>query len=245
MNDNRYTAIVLAGAPGSGKGTAWKNFEKHIQSSPNGLRTQGFYYFSSGDELRKDPQFQSIISSGGLVDDRVTYVAVDKILKDRVNTGEFLPSYQVLSLDGVPRTREQVDLFESMFNVLGVAYLDLAAAGDAQAYVQARSDRRRKNAEDLCVRLQAMGINPLPEQEPRADDAPGIASGRYDKFMKLTYPMLDRFEQKGTRVYHIDATQSPGAVAAHFYAAIGQMKRKSERLPVRRVAEYRGNFLSL
>lgn len=106
--------IVIAGAPGSGKGTMTEL-----------LSTLGYNVISTGEMMRKEKksgsdlgkQIAKLIDSGLLVPDSI----VDKLVKDKIDklNGKIL-------LDGYPRTLEQAKKLDTLLSPIKVIWLDVS-----------------------------------------------------------------------------------------------------------------------
>src|SRR6201989_907852 len=97
----KYRAILLFGAPGSGKGTQGRI----LGAIP------GFYHSSTGDIFRSlDLQseigrlFWEYAGAGKLVPDDVVIRVWKQFIKGMEFTNSFYPETQILILDGLPRS---------------------------------------------------------------------------------------------------------------------------------------------
>ena len=103
MAEASRTALMLIGAPGSGKGTQAKKLKD----------TLGYAHISTGDLLRAavkagtelGKQAKSFMDAGGLVPDEL----VIGLLKEAINTPEAEKGF---ILDGFPRTAVQADALD-------------------------------------------------------------------------------------------------------------------------------------
>ena len=116
----KYRAILLFGAPGSGKGTQGRLLGG----------ASGFFHCACGDVFRSlDVQsplgqaFTEYSSRGQLVPDELTIQLWQKRLADHVEESKFLPGEQWLVLDGIPRNQVQARLMEVFIDVEQVFYL--------------------------------------------------------------------------------------------------------------------------
>ncbi|GHU26473.1 adenylate kinase [Bacilli bacterium] len=99
-------AVVLLGAPGSGKGTLAKKL----------VTDYNFVHVSTGDLFRKTiasgselgNQLMSIVASGALVSDEVT----NSVMKEELLT--LINSHRRFILDGYPRTPEQAKFLDNI-----------------------------------------------------------------------------------------------------------------------------------
>jgi len=116
----KYRAILLFGAPGSGKGTQGKI----LGSVP------GFYHSSTGDIFRSlDLQsemgriFWEYAGRGQLVPDEFTIKVWKQFIKGMEFVNKFHPETEILVLDGLPRNTNQARLLEDTIEVLKVVHL--------------------------------------------------------------------------------------------------------------------------
>jgi fructose-1,6-bisphosphatase II len=179
----RAPAMVLFGAPGSGKGTIGRALASLPQCT----------HFSSGDVIRaaiaktsdQSPQ-DNRVARGALLSDAELFELFDEYLKNyfagRTDAGEYL------LIDGIPRCVSQIKALDERVDVRGVFYLD---CGDPKVLV-----------ERLRCRFAVSG---------RSDDADeAVMLERLRLFHVETLPLLD--EYPNNVVHRIDATQSPAMV---------------------------------
>src|SRR5690606_8759892 len=100
---DRYKTVLLFGAPGAGKGTQGKI----LGSIP------GFFHCACGDVFRSidvnselGKIFYEHSSRGELVPDDVTVKMWAQNISARATLGAYKPHYDLLVLDGIPRTVE-------------------------------------------------------------------------------------------------------------------------------------------
>ena len=116
----RYKAVLLFGAPGSGKGTQGRILDN----------IPGFYHSSTGDIFRSlDLQsemgrmFWEYAGKGQLVPDEVVIRVWKQFITGMELTNSFFPETQVLILDGLPRNVNQAKLLEDTIDVWKVIHL--------------------------------------------------------------------------------------------------------------------------
>lgn len=171
MHSNTIHAILLLGAPGTGKGT---------QGAMLGT-IPGFYHQSSGDIFRAmDPQsevgrlFRSYSEKGELVPDDVTIRIWRQDIDRLTMSGKFRPEHDILILDGIPRTPAQAMLMNDLVRVHCVLHL---ACEDDSALV----DRLRKRA----------------QKQNRPDDAQEeVIRRRLEVYRQETRPVLECYDQR-------------------------------------------------
>jgi len=166
MSHPRPTAILLFGAPGSGKGTQGVVL--------GGL--PGFFHLSSGEIFRgldpDSPDGQAVAeftSGGNLVPDDFTVSLWRKQLSTLIDSGSFDPARQVLLLDGIPRNTAQCEMITGDVDVKLVLHL---AGDDYEPLVQRILDRA--------------------SQQGRPDDADeSVVRHRFDVYQAESAPVLD------------------------------------------------------
>ena len=189
----KFNALLLFGAPGSGKGTQGKI----LGSIPN------LYHFSCGDvfrNLRADSKLGRIFldysGRGELVPDEPTITLWRNNMIAAEHDGRFNPATDTLVLDGIPRNLSQAQMLRDVLDVRTVFYLSCP------------------DMEKLVARLQRRAL-----RENRLDDANmDIIRSRLETYERETKPVLD-FYGKET-VKPIDSTQSPVAVLRDILNAI-------------------------
>ncbi|HEY3913396.1 MAG TPA: nucleoside monophosphate kinase [Verrucomicrobiae bacterium] len=179
---HQYNAILLFGAPGSGKGTQGKI----LATIPN------FYHFSCGDvfrNLRSDSPLGKIFlqysSRGHLVPDAPTITLWRTNMELAEHAGRFNPETDTLVLDGIPRNPRQAEMLEDTVKVRFVFYLSCP------------------DMEKLVERLQRRAL-----RENRLDDANmDVIRQRLETYEHETRPVLDYYGPEIVRT--IDSTQTP------------------------------------
>lgn len=179
MSDNRYTAALLFGGPGTGKGT---------QGAMLGA-CPGVVHISMGDVFRDLPpesgmgkEFASYSSKGLLVPDEFTVRLFESYLGGLEAAGGIHRESDIMLLDGLPRTPEQARLLEPIVDVARVFHLVV---------------------EDRDVLVQRL----LGRDEGRADDAdPDVIRRRIEVYETKTAPTLASYPSGSHRV---DASRAP------------------------------------
>lgn len=178
----KYKAILLIGAPGSGKGTQGRI----IGQIPN------IFYFSCGDVFRElSPRttlgktFMEYSSKGQLAPDSLTIDLWRSTIEAKTKSGEFSPEQDVLALDGIPRNVEQARLLQDSIDPLMALYLDCP------------------DKNQIIQRLQRRAL-----RENRLDDAHvEVIERRLKVFESETRPVLDFYGESLIR--RIDSSQPP------------------------------------
>ena len=182
---NRYKTVLLFGAPGSGKGT---------QGQIVG-RIPGYCHVSCGDIFRNldihsdlGKVFYEYSSRGELVPDDVTVKMWATNIQARHVLGQYKPHFDLLVLDGIPRTVEQAQIMEEHIDVLKVIHL---VCSDQEA---------------MIARLRRRAL-----KQNRFDDADEkVIRQRWAVYENETRPVLDYYPSE--IITEVDAMGSPAQV---------------------------------
>ena len=161
----KYKAILLFGAPGSGKGTQGKVLGQ----------VPGYMHSSTGDMFRaldKNSEMgklsASYASKGQLVPDEFTINLWKQHMAGLVAARKFDAENGVVIMDGVPRNVKQAELLKDTIDVVKIIYLETA------------------NLDKFVARLKARAI-----KEGRADDADdNVIRNRMSVYANETEPVL-------------------------------------------------------
>ncbi len=175
-------AVLLFGAPGSGKGTQGRI----LGTIPN------FYHFSCGDIFRNlSPEhplgriFLNYSSRGQLVPDEPTIQLWRHNMEVAEHGGRFNPATDTLVLDGIPRNTRQAQMLQDTVKVRFVFYLSCPDMGK------------------LVARLQRRAL-----RENRLDDANiEVIRERLETYERETRPVLEFYGPELVRT--IDSTKTP------------------------------------
>ena len=188
---SRLTRIVVAGAPGSGKGT----------QCPALAEAMGVPHISTGDLLRDEVRRESALgmevaatmARGGLLPDALVLALLgNRLTQDDADDG--------FVLDGFPRTSEQA---RALCNLLGPDGLDLVIelVVPAEAIISRLAERR------VCADCSAPGPTTGDACEAcggklgrRSDDDAAAVHRRLAAYRCYTEPMLRWFERRGLLV---------------------------------------------
>ena len=120
MSDQRFRAIMLIGMPGVGKGTQGKLLG----------RTPDIFHISTGEILRSLPAETSEgrlsadrLSRGQFIPDDLMIEIWQRWLAKQIQSQSFLPSEQILLLDGIPRNQHQCQMLDDHIRVVQVIHL--------------------------------------------------------------------------------------------------------------------------
>ncbi len=117
---DRYKTVLLFGAPGAGKGT---------QGKVLGM-IPGFHHCACGDVFRSidikselGKVFYEYSSRGELVPDDFTVKLWENAIHAKTVANDLKPKYDLLILDGIPRTIRQAKIMEDLIDVLKIIHL--------------------------------------------------------------------------------------------------------------------------
>jgi len=195
-------ALILLGAPGSGKGTQGKT----LGSVPR------FFHCACGDVFRSldtrtalGQQFVHYSSRGELVPDELTIELWKAQIDNLADTHIYKPDIDILILDGIPRNVEQARILERHLNVLQVFHLSCP------------------NRNELARRMRKRAL-----KDNRIDDASDrVIDQRIATYEAETKPILEFYPQD--RVTNIDATQSPIQVLSEIISRVLELPEYQER----------------
>jgi adenylate kinase len=192
-------AMVLFGAPGSGKGTQAVEICKQFN----------FVQVATGDLFRENLKnntelgklAKGYMEKGALVPDDVTAA----MLKDRLSRGDDAAGY---ILDGFPRTLPQAELLGKILLDLGIKLVSVVYIKVTDQVIVDRLGGRL-----ICKNCQApyhmTGKPPKKagvcdvcggELYQRADDNPATVKARLDTFHKQTSPLIAYYQKAGLMV---------------------------------------------
>lgn len=165
--------LIELGTPGAGKGTQAELLAKHF----------GIEHVSSGEELRKaaehNPEIERKLATGELLPfEDVLTVIIDKISR----------SPNGFILDGTPRTLEQAQKMDMIFDAEGIVI-------DHVLYYFL--------PDDIAIER----LKKRAEHSDRSDDNPAVFQTRLDEYHTKTEPIVDYYRRQGNLI-EIDASPS-------------------------------------
>lgn len=184
----KTNVLVFLGPPASGKGTAASYFERvyNIKSiSP------GFIFKKIRNENSELADLvKESVKDGGLCP---TWLTNKLVLQEANNLA--MQGYSCLSLDGFPRTIEQLDFLKNNFNVLLYIHSDTNWNTLLKLVVRRRSCKicntvfstNNPNLDNLCCKDE---IN----WERRWDDTSDMFIKRYRVYKDETFPIIDEIK---------------------------------------------------
>jgi adenylate kinase len=203
-------AIVLFGAPGSGKGTQAKMLTECL----------GIPHISTGDMLRDrirhggelGTAVVARMQAGALVSDDL----VNQMVEERITRPEAARGFV---LDGYPRTLAQAEHLCRRLDDRGNRELVIHLAVDYNVIIARLTGRR------VCPRCGTLyntashpprveGVCDLDGEELiiREDDREEVIRERLDGYYRQTHPVLDFYLKAGRRVIEVDASYDPPPV---------------------------------
>lgn len=198
-HQQRHKAILLFGAPGTGKGT---------QGAMLGC-IPGFYHLSTGDMFRNldtsseiGRVFMEYSSRGELVPDDVTIKVWKHYVAELIEVGGYDPARHVLLLDGIPRSSAQAELMDPLVDVLHIVCLTC------------------KDDSEMIERLRKRA-----EKQGRPDDAKEeVIKRRLEVYRSETKPVLSHYDP--SLVSEIDAVGTPAEVLMRVLEKIAPVQKR-------------------
>lgn len=196
--------IVLIGAPGAGKGTQARLLQER----------RGIPQISTGDMFREMKtldtplarEVQSIMASGKLISDDVTY----KIVEDRTSRDDCKNGY---ILDGYPRTAVQAAQLEDLAKEQGFEIQAIEVDVPREELMRRLTGRRSCS---VCGEIyniyskppkndNVCDFHPDTQLTHRADDNEESVSTRLSTYDEQTRPLIEYYRSSG-RLAKIDGT---------------------------------------
>lgn len=190
--------IVLVGIQGSGKGTQAR---KILETNPH------FAFFEMGQKLRDFSLMNEPLSA---------------TVKEHLDQGQLVPTEiieqilihyrehhagETIVFDGIPRTREQLELFERVFSDYFVIFLDL----EKSIALERLAGRRVDPSNGMSFPSDFEGdYSPFTGTKlvMRDDDHEEAVLKRIQSFYHNTLPLIVEWAAREKRVYRIDASKS-------------------------------------
>lgn len=196
----QYKAILLFGAPGSGKGTQGKI----LGAIP------GFFHTATGDmfrslDLRSEMgrKANEYSSRGELVPDEFTIKLWKQYVKGMEMVNQFHPETEFLVMDGIPRNVKQAQLIEDTVEVAKVIHL-------------------RADLPKMVERLKRRAL-----REGRLDDASDeVIMKRMQVYEKESRPVLDYYPPE--KIVKIEATMSQIRVLSKIIDVLVPLKEQMD-----------------
>jgi len=219
-SEGSRVAVILFGAPGSGKGTQAKVLQK----------CTGFAHISTGDILRGHVaagdavggEAQALMEAGRLVSDEL----VNGLVRERLQRPDCAAGF---ILDGYPRTVRQAEVLNQLLSSLKVASVVVHLSVDYNRIIVRLASRRQ------CPRCGAVynldsrppkvgGICDL-DGEPlvaRDDDREDLIRRRLEAYEQETKPLVDYLARSGPVYKEVNGNRdSPEEVAEEICRLVG------------------------
>ena len=153
----KYKAIIIFGPPGTGKGTQAELLTKN-----------NYFHFSSGEMFRNlnsktelGKKIKILIDKGDFVPDDLVIKLFEETLNNYIKTKKFNPEKEILILDGIPRTKEQVPFLNKIVDIKKIIYLAISDKAVINR-TKKRSREDDKNIEIVKKRLEIFKKITLP-----------------------------------------------------------------------------------
>jgi adenylate kinase len=219
-------AIVLFGAPGSGKGTQAQLLQQCLRIP----------HVSTGEVLRQrirmgnGSDVAATMQSGRLVSDDV----VNQIVEERLSEPDAASGFV---LDGYPRTRTQAEHICRWFDGRGIREVVIHLVVDYNVIIARLAGRRQCPA---CGTLYNLVSQPPKVDElcdldgqklmVRDDDREAVVRERLEEYERQTRPVLDFFLSAGRRVVAVEAgDEAPEKIFQMIRQALESHDRTQDR----------------
>lgn len=180
--------IIFFGPTGAGKS---------MQGQMLAVR-MGWKWLSTGEMLRQssDPEVISVLKSGELVSDALTYEVFDQAIKDAREN-----SYPNIIVDGFPRTKDQAQWLAD--------------------YMQ-QNDQKI----DIVIALEVpeLVIQQRLEKRARMEDTPETIARRMAIYRQKMYPLLAVFAEDHIPIVHLDGNGTAGQIHDKIYDELASRK---------------------
>jgi adenylate kinase len=218
-------AIILFGAPGSGKGTQARLLRQRCVNGPH-ISTGDMLrqHIASGDEIGL--QSRDVMKAGRLVPDEL----VNRLVEERIQQPDCRNGF---ILDGYPRTVNQATMLCRMAAQFGVDTSVVHLLVDYEKLVARLSGRRQC---PVCGTLYSQKTNPpkvagVCDRDgavlvTREDDREEVIRERLRQYELETRPVLEYFRQAGVPMVEIEgAGAAPEVIAADICSNLAQQGR--------------------
>ncbi len=212
-------ALILFGAPGSGKGTQAKLLQACLQAPQISTGDMLREHIEAGDELGL--QVGAVMHAGMLVPDHL----VNRLVELRIQRSD---SANGFILDGYPRTLQQASELGKMLEVRGVTPVVVHLKVDYNDLIRRLSGRRQC---PLCGTLynlstKAPKVDTLCDLDgtvlvTRPDDNEAVIRQRLEEYEFQTTPLLDFFKRCGYPYHEVSGTGgTPQVIAKQIHALV-------------------------
>lgn len=219
--------LLMAGSPGSGKGTHGRRLGAHL----------GIPHIATGDLLREQVALGSEIGrEAQAYMDRGDYVP-DKVMIEMIRLRLAEPDAQNgFILDGFPRTLAQAEALDGALNRLGWSLHRVGSLSVPPDEVVRRLTGRRICGD--CATPYHVVLNPPSKDDVcdvcggillrREDDHESVITARLEVYARDTAPLLDYYRGRGL-LAEIDGRGKHDDVLRSLIAQLGVASRESPR----------------
>jgi adenylate kinase len=190
---DRYNAVLLFGAPGVGKGTQGK-----LLGCIPGMRhlATGDIFRSLDRQSELGKKFMEYSTRGELVPDDLTIQVWQQYVRGLIQTGKYFPDYDLLILDGIPRSLAQAKALDKYISVLRIVHLGCP------------------NIDEMVKRMRLRA-----QRESRLDDVDeAVIRRRFEVYDQETRPVLSQYDPK--LICEVQALGTPAEVLLNILTAL-------------------------
>ncbi|HME07153.1 MAG TPA: nucleoside monophosphate kinase [Bryobacteraceae bacterium] len=205
MNQVR-TALILFGAPGSGKGTQAQRLTTCLHAPHIATGDILRQHIQLGDQLGRE--VESVLKAGLLVTDDL----VNKLVEERLDRED---AQGAIILDGYPRTAPQAGAMLRMFEARKIAPVVVHLKVDYNRIIKRLSGRRVCPVCGTLYSTVSSGGSHPPKIEgicdldgarliTRPDDNPAVIRRRLEEYDMQTKPLVEYFQSRGVPYHELD-----------------------------------------
>ncbi len=221
IHENRR-ALILFGAPGSGKGTQSRRLAACLHAPQIATGDILRHHIQLGDELGRE--VEGVLKAGMLVTDDV----VNKLVEERIGREDARGS---VILDGYPRTARQAGAMLKMFEARKIAPVVIHLKVDYNRIIERLSGRRICPVCGTLYSTASSGGSNPPKLEgicdldgarliTRPDDNPAVIRRRLEEYDMQTKPLIEYFQSRGVPYYEVDAMGAPEVISERICALV-------------------------
>jgi len=225
MTEGR-SALILFGAPGSGKGTQAHRLTLCLNAPHIATGDILRRHIELGDELGRE--MEGVLKAGLLVPDDL----ITKLVEERIDQAD---AQGAIILDGYPRTAPQASAMLKMFERRKIAPVVIHLKVDYNRIVERLSGRRICPVCGTLYGTRNSGGSNSPKLEgicdldgaqliTRPDDSPAVIRRRLEEYDLQTKPLVEYFQGRGIPYHEVDGGDVAPEVISQRICALVKVK---------------------